>query len=49
MVAQKLVIDGLDVIEVILSVRQLRRIQTVHEIIVGREGKRSEPTGEELH
>ena len=48
-VAQEFVIDGLDVIEVILSVRQFRRIQTVHEVVVGRERERTESTGEELH
>ena len=37
MVAQQFIIDSLHIIKVILTIRQLRRVYTIHEIVVGRE------------
>ncbi len=41
-------IDGVEIVEIVVAIGQLRGVETVHEIVVGGEGNRVQAAGLEL-
>ena len=45
---QQLIVHSLDVVEVIVAIRQLRRVYSVDEVVVGRERHGTQSAGQQL-
>ena len=49
MVFEQVILHGLDIVEIVVAIRQFRCIQAVHEIVIGRERQRAQSAGKQLH